>query len=219
MPYSLLNIWNRGLASIGVPRISSITSEEEASEAIREVWDSLRDEVLESEDWVFAKTRKELSKSSTTPVQGFDYAYPLPSDFLKLWRNNSEDPPVYPNGVLQVNFATNEIVLQGRAYNYLIEALEDGTPCLFTDYNDTSEPLVIQYIRREVNPARYSAHFVSCVAYRIGMEVGLELTASLKRVEKAEQKYFNALRLAKGHNRSGDREDDTGSTDWLFAGR
>lgn len=101
MAYSQLGITNLALGRIGVKRITDIDPAVDTSTQAADadaVWEYIRDEVLEDKDWVFAKKRVALPQSFQTPWSGFDYAYILPSDFLRLARQDDNDPPVYPSG-------------------------------------------------------------------------------------------------------------------------
>jgi hypothetical protein len=60
-----------------------------------DVWDYIRDEVLEEDDWRFAKTRVALEQRHQAPLYDWDYAYALPHDFLKLAKSGKDDPNVY----------------------------------------------------------------------------------------------------------------------------
>lgn len=203
MAYSVLGIYNLALADLGVAKVDSTSESSTACNRINDVYQYVRDEVLEANDWNFAVTRVLLTENAESPVQGFDYAYTLPADFLRLCEDDASDPPVYPNSL-----------------PYVIEALADGTKCLFTNYDNTSENLSIRYVRREENPARYSAVFCRTIAARLAAAVALPLTESLKKLEAMEALYEQRLLNAKGLSRSGDYlSNETGSTSWVNAGR
>ncbi len=206
MAYSVIDIVNLALGRIGQVKIDLLTENSTAADQANLVWPYVRDEVLSAADWVFAKTRVALARNSVAPVQGFLYAYILPSDFLRICRNRADDPPIYPPGAAD-----------GK---YVVETLADGTLCLFTDYDNTDTDIVIQYIRRETNPARYTPIFISAVAYRMGGELSLILPESGTKLKDMMTLYSRALSTAKGVNLSSDRlADETGNEDWVNAGR
>ena len=203
MAYSVIGIYNLALSELGVSKIDSLTESSTAANRLNDTWQYVRDEVLEADDWSFATTRVLLVANAETPVQGFDYAYTLPADFLRVCEDKEDDPPVYPN-----------------TYPYVIEALDDGTQCLFCDYDNSESNLSIKYVRREENPARYSATFIRALSARLAASVALALTESLKKLEAMEALYDSRLRKAKALNRSsGSITNETGSTDWVYEGR
>ncbi|MCK5504214.1 MAG: hypothetical protein KAJ10_03585 [Thermodesulfovibrionia bacterium] len=219
--YSVLGIWNLALGGIGQSKIASLTEQSVPAQQAEIAWPFVRDEVLESADWTFAKTRKALAQNSTDPVQGFSFAYTLPADFLRLCRQRKEDPSVYPDATTGSSYSYSFFV-EGRpvAFRYVIEALADGTLCLFTDYDNSSVDLIIQYIRREQNPALYSAHFCTTAAFRLGAALAPVLTESSSKEERQWSLYNNAIKRAKGHNASADYlNNETGNDAWETAGR
>lgn len=218
MAYSDLGIVNLALGRIGEPKIDTLSITDDSPVAAVQAdmcLEYVRNEVLEASDWIFAKTRVALSQNATSPVDGYDFAYTLPADFLKLCVNTKKDPSVYPM-LTQVDYLSTSF----PASSYVIETLPDGTLCLMTDYNNEHGDLIIRYIRRETNPARYTAHFCSTMAFRIAAELALPLTESAKKYETMMALYDQALPRAKGLNRSGDHlPDETGNEDWTRAGR
>lgn len=203
MAYSVLGIYNQAFARIGQPKQASLSDNTTPIIQANLAWEYIRDEVLEAHDWTFAKTRVALAKNATSPSSRYAYAYTLPADFLKIAKQNPDDPPVYP-----------------ASYPYILESLPDGTQCLFTDYDNSDQDLYLTYIRREENPARYTATFCSAAAFRLGAELALVITESQKKFEALFSLYEQAITKAKGLNNSSDYlQDETGSTAWELAGR
>lgn len=206
MAYSVIDIVNLALGRIGQPKIDLLTEDSTAAIQANLAWPYIRDEVLSVYDWTFAKSRVALARNTTSPVQGFLYAYTLFPDFLRVCRNRGDDPPIYPPGA--------------AAGNYIIEALSDGVLCLFTDYDNTDADLVIQYIRRETNPTRYTPSFISAVTFRMAAELSFILPESGTKFNDMMMMYNRELQTAKGVNASGDRlSNETGNEDWVNAGR
>ncbi len=220
MAYSEVGIVNLGLIKIGVKPISALTENSVPAIRANAVWEYIRNEVLEARDWKFAKTRYELAKNATTPLYGYDYAYTLPADFLRLCLNKKEESPVYPIGPF-TQFTETELITYSHGYRYVIEALPaSGALCLLTDFDNDVESLYINYIRKETNPGRYTAHFCACLGFRIGAELSLSLTEDKKKFGGMMELYEGALRRADALTQSYDYiDDETGSTDWERAGR
>lgn len=220
MAYSVIDIINLALGRIRQPKISSLTEGSTAADQASLAWPYIRDEVLEASDWTFAKTRKALAQNTSSPVGDFDYAYTLPPDFLRMCQDKRDDPTVYPNGMVSTSYIFGELYVQGTKYNYVLETLNDGTRVLLTDYDNSTVSLIIKYIRREQNPARYSASFVRAAADRLSAELAPVLTGSLKIEEAAWARYDQSLTRAKAADATGDYvPDETGNTDWEDSGR
>lgn len=102
MAYTVAGIVNLALGRIGVKRIAEQTYpfSETSTQAIAAngIWEYIRDEVLETKDWKFAKRRRAIGKLAETPDSGYDYAYRLPDDFLRICRGTENDPGIYPSG-------------------------------------------------------------------------------------------------------------------------
>ena len=201
--YSKIAIVSMALGRIGAPKITSLADGSVAANQADLVYDMVRDEVLEAADWNFATVRAALSQSTTAPAQGYDFAYPLPADFLRLATDKADDPRVYPSDV-----------------PYTIEALNDGTKCLFTGYDNTAGDLYIRYARREANQALWSASFINAFAWRLGAELAAVIAESRSKRADALEMYGQAIQAAVGLSRSGDSlTDETGSDSWVGAGR
>jgi len=98
MAYTQVGIVNLALYRIGVKKIATMADDTAAAIKANDVWEYIRDEVLQARDWKFAKTRAELTMLEETPLSNWSYAYRLPQDFLRLAFNTEEkdDPVVYP---------------------------------------------------------------------------------------------------------------------------
>jgi len=79
---SNVDIANRALSKVGGTPITSFTQGVRNSNVVHDIYDDLRDELLDY-PWNFASVRAKLARSSTTPVFGWDYAYVLPSDWIR----------------------------------------------------------------------------------------------------------------------------------------
>jgi hypothetical protein len=203
MAYSTVGIVNIALQKIGVMRIAALGESSEQAIAANAVWQYIRDEVLQAKEWTFAKVKVALAQNATSPSQGYEYAYTLPADFLRMDRDDKDDPAVYPSG-----------------YNYAIETLADRTLCLFTDYDNSSENLYIRYIRRITDPQKFTPMFISALAFRLAAELAIPRTEGLKKYKAMMEMYSQALIMADGINQSGDyQKDEIGSDDWERVGR
>lgn len=170
-------------------------------------WEYILNEVLEAKDWKFATLRYKLAQSTLTPEYGYDYAYGLPADFLRLARTKKSDPNVYLEDT-------------STDYPHVIETLSDGNMYLLTDFDNTTYDIFIKYIKKVTNPQKYSAAFINALAWRLGAELCTGLTEGAGKFQVCMQMYAQALIMADALNQSLDYlEDETGSDDWDTAGR
>ena len=81
---SVVDICNIALSNLGDQKISSLSDANERARLCNLRYNDVRDSVLRSHPWSCAITRTQLARSDTAPTWGFDYAYPLPSDCLRV---------------------------------------------------------------------------------------------------------------------------------------
>jgi hypothetical protein len=219
MAYSQIGIINLALGKIGPAKISSLTETSAQAEAAVLVWEYVRNEVLEARDWRFAKERVALAQNATAPVSKYDYAYTLPADFLRIAKDSPDDPSVYSSGSYSSSYLSGQLEIQGKSYDYIIENISDDTLCLFTDYDNTDDDLYLTYIKAEASAAKYSAHFISALAFRLAAELSFKLTESSEKYDRMMKYYDQALIRATAHNQGLDHNEEEGSDAWETAGR
>ena len=82
---SKTQVANRWLMKLGQGRTSNIeTDSSPAAIAVNQVWDTVRDAVLQQYPWNFAIKRVNLPADVTAPSWGWGSAFSLPSDCLQL---------------------------------------------------------------------------------------------------------------------------------------
>jgi hypothetical protein len=213
MAYTILGIANMALARIGVARLSvwpdTITPQ---GIAANDVWEYIRDEVLEAKEWRFAKTRTFLGDGAPVDSEtniGWNYGYQLPPDFLRLARptktSMKEDLPVYPPG-----YDYKVEVVGGDSGDYFI---------LLTDYDNANEDMYIVYIKRQVDLALWSPTAISALAFRWAAEMTFKLTEGKNEYDTMMSLYGATLLRAEEITQSYDSEDEMGNDDWVSAGR
>lgn len=211
MAYSVTGIVNMALQRIGAKgRIAAITdtSDPNAVKA-NTVWEYIRDEVMEAVKPKFATVRKTLAQSTTAPANEdvYEFAYPLPADFLCLADDSKDDPAVWPDASIAP---------------YVFEALDDGTVCLMTNYDSTEADyeVYLTYVRKVTDPAKYTPSFINCLCYRLAAELCLSVAESTSKFEAMTNLYLRALKKAKAASRAQNYlEDEKGSDSYETAGR
>jgi len=88
---SVVEICNIGLVSIGAEPIMSLDDDTDAARACRTFYPSVRDKTLAEHLWNFATSRASLAREATPPAFGYNYAYTLPSDNIRVFTMEDED--------------------------------------------------------------------------------------------------------------------------------
>ncbi len=109
MSYTQVGIVNLALNRIGVKRIGSMTEDSSQALAAAAIWEYIRDEVLAEKDWKFAKKRSAIGMVAEVPPSGYDFAYLVPTDFLRIGLGTSDDPSIYPSGY-PYKFETMDVI-------------------------------------------------------------------------------------------------------------
>jgi hypothetical protein len=220
MAYTKVGIANLALIKIGVDQITSFSDGSVQANEIDDVYDFARDETLESSDWRFAKVRVALVKNSTAPASRYDFAYTLPSDFMKIFQEKAGDPALLAATPWPFVSWDGYIYSKGYRYFYVIETLDDGTECIFTNYDNDVDDLFLTYIRRVDDPTKYTARFINAFAWKIAIELVTRRTESKVGADIAQTRHEQALKGAKELDQSMDfLRNETGDFSWQGAGR
>jgi electron transfer flavoprotein alpha subunit len=81
---SATSIANAALRVLGERRIASLDEESKTARLMKDAYDDVRQETLRTMKPRFATTRASLSANATAPAWGYDYAYDLPGDCLRV---------------------------------------------------------------------------------------------------------------------------------------
>lgn len=234
MGYDQVGIVNLALLRLGANIISAMDDRTPNAIKANAVWTYLFDEVLQSRDWRFAKTRYKLAQSSTSPLYAYKFAYPLPPDFLRLVKpkqsaSKGTNPVAYPVGYWYYivdptgysRFFNYDPPVYPAGLPYIIESLpDDGTLCLLTDYDNAAQDLYVNYIRRIIDFNLCTPTFINCMADRLAAELAIAITEDTGKATLYMQKYRDSLVSAEVLNESLDYlEDENSSTSWEDAGR
>lgn len=233
MNYSAVGIANMALQRIGARgSIASLTENSPNAVKVNTVWDMIFQEVLSERDWKFAKLRVQLPQAAITPVYAYQYAYTLPSDFLRLtkikdkphntehrWQGSSaqfrRDLPVWPDCV----------------HPWVVETVASGSgdsltfnKYLLTNYNSafsaTSEQISINYIRLISDMTQLMPGFVNALANRLASELSIAITEDKQKAQGFMEEYRNTLNSAQAQLECDDYlQDESGSNSWVLAGR
>lgn len=78
---SKTDVVNVALRFLGANRISSLTEGTKPANVMNDIYDEVRKEMLRF-PWNFGTKRQKLAQSTTVPTFEFDYAYPVPADWI-----------------------------------------------------------------------------------------------------------------------------------------
>lgn len=191
MAVSEVSICNLGLQKLGQARIVSLTEDSTAARECNACYETLRDKELRAYKWNFAKKRATLAASSVTPDHDYDYAFPLPTDCLRLL-------PPSRNGL-----------------DWSIESHENQT-CILTNDGDSLE---IEYVARITDPTRFDFLFTEMLACKIGWQLCEKLTQSNSKKAEISNEYTALKREAKQVNAFENVSEEAPEDPWLAARR
>lgn len=147
---------NKALVHLGESRITSLTDGSNQANAANDIYEGLRDELLRAHPWNFATKRVQLARSSTAPAFEFDYAYVLPTDWLRTISVHDND------GGRGVVLHRAEII--GAAQQRAIVA--------------SVEELYLRYVYRVTDPNIWTPDFRTVVELCLARDMAVRLTGS-----------------------------------------
>lgn len=172
MATSDVSVCNLALQKLGAGRIVSLSENSENAKAVNACYESLRDKELRTYLWNFARKRAILAASSVTPAFTFTYAFPVPSDFLRL------------------------IKPARLGLDWHVEQHEGGLAILTNDGNT----LEIRYIAKVTNPALFDPCFVEMLACKIAWHCCERITQSNTKKAGLMEEYKEAKQEARRTN-------------------
>lgn len=105
MSASVVQICNLALLKFGNVTITALTDATKEARACNVFYPLMRDEMIYAHPWNFAMKRADISAQlADAPAFGFDYAYTLPTDCLRVWElYGSDEEWVVESGQLLTN--------------------------------------------------------------------------------------------------------------------
>jgi hypothetical protein len=171
-----VEIANRALSKLGDKTIVSLTEDSNSARAINECYVLVRKNEIRRHPWHFAKKRALLAASATAPAFDFSYAYPLPSDCLRVLMPHPESDSVQYDGKVDWK-------IEGRSI-----------------LSDQAGPLKITYLADVTDSEQFDAAFVDTFAARLAAEVSMRLTGSAEKRKLALEEYRMSLLEARRVN-------------------
>lgn len=167
MPYTDISICSNALLKIGADGITSFDDGTAEAEIATNLYGMIRDSLLSSYPWSFARLQKKLSRLVKNPIADYQYSYRLPPDFLRVISAGSGN--------------------RGQGIEYRIHESE-----LHTNQSEVT----LSYIYRPDESA-FPAFFTEALVARLAAEFCSPLTESTSRTEFLSKIAADAITRAR----------------------
>lgn len=187
------DIVNIALRRIGAERISSLRNDSsKAAISARDLYDEARKDLLNLHNWNFATKRVQLEAAETEPVFGWDHAFALPEDMLRLVSVHPSDD-------------------DRTMVEYRLEFQEGDDRVLVTDANQ----VYVKYIFDLEDANIMTAVFRETLAMRLARDLAGALSKSSAAAELADASYRRSLARAKSIDGIEDFPDKMAEGSWI----
>jgi len=173
------DIVNVALRKIGAKAITSLGDGSDNANIADDLYTEVRDDLLASNPWNFATKRVKLAQVATTPISEFDYAYALPSDWIRTVSVHDND-------------AGHGTVL------YRSEFLDSQRVLVAS-----SNQLYLRYIYRVTDPNLMSSNFRKAFEAELAKELCIPITESNTLFEQLDKGAKRALNKARSTDAMG----------------
>ncbi len=184
---SVVGISNSALVKLGATRIISLTEGTKNANLAGEQYEKVRDDLLRAHSWNFAMARAKLAQLSDAPAFGFDYAYQLPSDFLRA-------VSVHPGDAGAGNVPYK---IEGR------QLLAGATD------------IYLRYVRQVTDPNQMDAMFRETLAWALAVDLSIPITQTGTTREHMKDGLVAALSRAKSVDAIEDYPEAEPSSIWV----
>lgn len=186
MAASEVSICNLALQKLGAKRITSLTEDSNNARQVNACYATLRDKELRIHPWKFAITRAVLTPAATAPLFDYTYAFPVPSDCLR-------------------------VLLPARQnLDWKRETQGSQQVILTNDGNSIN----VRYIARVEDPTQFDVAFVEALAAKIAMNCCEQITQSNDKKAGAKEDYKMAISEAAKTDAFEDESQDPPPSAW-----
>lgn len=189
---SKVSIANRALSKLGEDRILLLTDDNKRARTLNQMFDDVLDAELRRYRWKFTITRAELPALADAPAWGYQYQYPLPSDYLALVQVND----------FYVRSGTQVALWSVESGNIL---------------TNIEAPLKVRYVKRVTNPGLFDPMFCEALACKLAMEACETLTQSETKFSRMAEMYKSAMLDAQRQDAIENPPDELPQGSWLDA--
>ncbi len=161
-------------------RINSPTDDSPIARRIHRNYENVRDMLLETHHWNFARRRKSINKMTVDPAFGWLYQYALPDDFIAM-------SPIQKNGTFE-----------GESIPYEIESYVDSNGKAYrVIVTDQVTPIKVIYTRKVTNTAHFSPLFTRALAAQLALYVCYAVTRKRSYTDVIKGILNDAMRAAR----------------------
>ncbi len=164
---SQVEIVNQGLTLIGDQIIAAMSDDNDRARVATLFFDDMRDAVLRTHPWGFAKTRAELAEAAGTPEFDYTHHFTLPGNCLRVLEVEEDHPG-------QIEYS-----IEGRK---------------LLCYESTMK---ILYIAKVTETGNFDALFCDCLSARLAMAFAMALSKQKTLIEMAARIYEMKIGEAK----------------------
>lgn len=191
MANSVVQICNIALTWLGGDIIISLNDPSTEAKLCKAQYEPLRDAVLEEREWTFAVKRLEYSQLQDVPLYGFDKAFQIPPQVIRVLQVSLFDESVLDAGV-NGDFRTSARSGTGQGRETRIEWLREGS----TVVANNAARIVARSLIRVTDTTQFSPAFDQALAARLAMDLAIPITNSEKMQRAMAQMYGEKMALA-----------------------
>ena len=200
MPASDVAIANLALTKLGADRIIALTDNTKEAREVNAIYELERDNEIRAHFWKFATARTALPALTTPPAFGYNNAFQLPSDYLRVVAVGDFAPGAVDRWFYYTGTDNSEYQIEGQ-----------------TIVTDFAAPLNLRYMRRITDPTQFDANFVEAFACKLAIELCETLTSSSSKKADCARSYQMAISNALRANAIEQPPEPQTSGTWLMA--
>lgn len=168
------NICNLALDMLNQVKILDIDDNTPIAKSCKLNYEQMRDEILESYFWDFAKKKQSLAALSTAPEFGWSQRYQIPADSLTVMSTNIDGK--FNGCPIDFEVVGNEI------------------------HTNKGAPLPLTYISRVTTVPSFSALFVRALSAKLAWSLAKRITGSDQTAQLMQNTYIAAMEEAEQHD-------------------
>jgi hypothetical protein len=185
------DVANVALRLIGQTPISNRTDGTSNGNIIDDIFDDTRDDLLRYSPWNFATRRVELAQSVTAPAFEFDYAYPLPADWIRTVSVHSN------------NAGTGAIL-------HRMETI--GTQRVIVC---SSDQIFLRYVYQEKDPNIWSSDFRRAMSLALARDLAVPISSSNTLQEQLSKQFEKTMNRVRSTDAMGSTPEQRPRGSWI----
>lgn len=183
-----IDVCNYALTVLGEKPITSIEDDSDKARTLKALYYIAKDAVLEGAEWTFATRRFKPAQSSTGPEWGWSYAYPIPSDIIRV-------TVVDKNWTESTNFVSDTRQTRNPVDHDVEFVTGVGRAILCNE-----DEIFCKGVRKIDDEGIFSPLFVEAFACKLAYLAGWPITESSQKVQIALGLYGQAMKDAKSRD-------------------